>query len=40
MNDQADGVGISLEFNGRGFLWQNGAMTDLNSLISKNPPCT
>jgi probable HAF family extracellular repeat protein len=37
-NDRGDVVGVSLDsnFNSRGFLWQHGVMTDLNSLIPAN----
>jgi probable HAF family extracellular repeat protein len=35
INDSGDVVGVSLDakFNLRAYLWQNGAMTDLNTLI-------
>ena len=39
INDSDEVVGVSLDakFNPRAFHWQNGAMTDLNSLIRENP---
>lgn len=40
INDEGQVVGASLDanFNPRGFLWQNGTMTDLNTLIPANSP--
>jgi probable HAF family extracellular repeat protein len=40
LNDVGDVVGVSLDanFNPRAFLWENGTMTDLNSLIPANSP--
>ena len=35
---QATGVSIDVHGNLRAFLWQNGVMTDLNSLIPPNSP--
>jgi probable HAF family extracellular repeat protein len=42
INDEGDVVGLSLDqnFNGRAFLWHNGKMTDLNTLIPANSPLT
>ncbi len=40
INDNGDVVGVSLDssFNPRAFLWRNGAMNDLNTLIPANSP--
>ena len=40
INDAGDIVGLSLDqnFNGRAFLWHNGKMTDLNTLIPPDSP--
>jgi probable HAF family extracellular repeat protein len=40
INDEGQVVGASLDanFNPRGFLWQNGTMTDLNTLVPANSP--
>jgi probable HAF family extracellular repeat protein len=40
INDAGDVVGISLDanFNLRAYLWENGVMTDLNTLVNTNPP--
>jgi probable HAF family extracellular repeat protein len=40
INDEGDIVGLSLDqnFNGRAFLWRNGIMIDLNTLIPANSP--
>jgi probable HAF family extracellular repeat protein len=40
INDEGQVVGASVDanFNPRAFLWQNGTMTDLNSLIPTNSP--
>jgi probable HAF family extracellular repeat protein len=40
LNDEGDVVGVSLDanFNPRAFLWENGTMTDLNTLIPANSP--
>jgi probable HAF family extracellular repeat protein len=40
INDEGDVVGVSLDanFNPRAFLWENGTMTDLNTLIPANSP--
>jgi len=40
INDDGDIVGLSFDqnFNGRAFLWHNGKMTDLNTLIPANSP--
>jgi probable HAF family extracellular repeat protein len=40
INDAGEVVGVSLDasFNGRAFLWQNGVMTDLNTLIPADSP--
>jgi probable HAF family extracellular repeat protein len=39
ISDRGEVVGASLaaNFNPRAFLWENGAMTDLNTLIVANP---
>jgi len=39
INDSGEVVGISLDanFNLRAYLWENGVMTDLNTLVSTNP---
>jgi len=39
INDGGSVVGLSLDadFNPRAFLWQNGVMTDLNTLVSNSP---
>jgi probable HAF family extracellular repeat protein len=36
--DQVTGVSADANNNIRGFLWQNGAMYDLNDLVVGNPP--
>jgi probable HAF family extracellular repeat protein len=40
INDEGQVVGVSFDASGnqRAFLWQNGAMTDLNNLIPSNSP--
>jgi len=40
INDAGDVVGVSLDamFNPRAYLWKNGAMTDLNTLIPAGSP--
>jgi len=40
INDAGDVVGVSLDanFNLRGFLWQNGTITDLNTMVPANSP--
>jgi len=40
MNDRGQVVGVSFDASGnlRGFLWQNGTMTDLNTLIPADSP--
>jgi probable HAF family extracellular repeat protein len=40
INDTGDVVGVSLDanFNPRAFLWENGTMTDLNTLVPANSP--
>jgi probable HAF family extracellular repeat protein len=40
IDDPGDVVGVSLDanFNPRAFLWENGTMTDLNTLIPANSP--
>jgi probable HAF family extracellular repeat protein len=40
INDNGDIVGVSLDanFNPRAYLWQNGTMMDLNTLIPANSP--
>ena len=39
VNDPGVIVGVSLDsmFNPRGFVWQNGSMTDLNAMLTSNP---
>ena len=39
INDAGEVVGISLDanFNLRAYLWENGVMTDLNTLVNTNP---
>ncbi len=36
-NDEVTGVSLDAKFNPRAFHWQNGTMTDLNTLIRNNP---
>jgi probable HAF family extracellular repeat protein len=40
INDRAEVVGLSVDanFNFRAFLWRNGAMTDLNTLVPRDSP--
>jgi probable HAF family extracellular repeat protein len=39
INDSGEVVGLSLDanFNPRAYLWENGVMTDLNTLVNTNP---
>ena len=39
INDKGEVVGASLDasFNPRAILWENGPMTDLNTLVAANP---
>jgi probable HAF family extracellular repeat protein len=41
INDSGEVVGVSFDGEGdpRGFLWRNGVMTDLNTVVPATPPC-